>query len=60
MSTEEMQEILVEVVGVDEEALRLACAVGGENEQTMQRVLFYYTGWWSFEGFLGELEEEDE
>ena len=59
MDWEEMYDILREVCGVSEEALGIACAVGGCNEETMERVLFYLTGWGSFEGFLGELNEED-
>lgn len=57
---EEMYDILIEYLGVNEEALQLACAIGGCNEETMERVLFYYTGWRSFEGFLNELNEEEE
>lgn len=59
MEWNEMYEILAEYVGVSEEALGVACAIGGCNEETMERVLFYYTGWKSFEGYLGELNEED-
>lgn len=59
MEWEEMYEILHEVLDVSEEALGIACAVGGCNEETMKRVLFYLTGWNSFEGFLGELEEDE-
>ena len=44
MSWEEMYDILAEVVGVGDEALRVACAIGGCNEETMERVLFYFTG----------------
>jgi len=57
---EEMFDMLIEYLGVSEEALQLACAIGGCNEETMERVLFYYTGWRSFEGFLNELNEEEE
>jgi hypothetical protein len=59
MEWNEMYDVLAEVVGVSEEALGVACAIGGCNEETMERVLFYYTGWKSFEGYLGELNEED-
>ena len=55
-----MYEMLAEYVGVSEEALGVACAIGGCNEETMERVLFYYTGWKSFEGYLGELNEEED
>lgn len=59
-SWEEMYEMLAEYVGVSEEALGVACAIGGCNEETMERVLFYYTGWRSFEGYLNEMNEEEE
>ena len=56
-----MFDILEEYLCISEEALNLAIAVGGYNEETAQRILCSYTGWSSFEGFLGELcEEEDE
>ena len=61
MTFEEMYDILVDVVacnGLDADALDLAFAVGGCNEETAERILFYYTGWHSFEGYLSELEED--
>jgi len=58
MDWEEMYDILRDYVGVSEEALSIGFAVGGCNEETAERILFYKTGWRSFEGFLGELEEE--
>lgn len=57
---EEMYEILLDYCITTEEALGVACAVGGCNEETMERVLFYFTGWKSFEGWLGELDEDEE
>ena len=59
MNWEEMYDVLNEVVGVTENALDLAFAIGGCNEETAERILFYYTGWKTFEGFLGELEEDE-
>ena len=59
MDWQEMYDILNEVLGISEEALEIACAIGGCNEETMERVLFYKTGWRTFEGFLGDLNEED-
>lgn len=56
---EETCEILAEYVGVSDEALQLAYAVGGCNIETSQRILFYYTGWNSFDGFLNDLEEDE-
>ncbi len=58
MNWEEMYDILVDYVGVETDALDLAFAIGGCNEETAERILFYYTGWKTFEGFLGDLEED--
>lgn len=57
MTFDEMYDILRDMVGVEENALDLAFAVGGCNEETAERILFYYTGWRSFGGFLDELED---
>lgn len=54
MTYEEMYDVLRDCVGVSEDALDLAFAVGGCNEETAERILFYFTGWKSFEGFLEE------
>lgn len=58
MNFEKMYDCLCDVIGIDEEALDLAFAVGGCNQKTAERILFYYTGWGSFEDFLDEIEEE--
>lgn len=58
MTYEEMYDLLADTLGIDENALDLAFAIGGCNEETAERILFYYTGWNSFEGWLGELEED--
>ena len=59
MNWEEMYDILVDYVGVETDVLDLAFAIGGCNEETAERILFYYTGWKTFEGFLGDLEEDE-
>ena len=59
MNWEEMYDILNEYGVASEDELAIACAIGGCNEETMERVLFYKTGWHSFSGWLGELNEED-
>ena len=58
MEWQEMYDLLHEVLDVSEEALGIACAVGGCNEETMKRILFYKTGWHSFNGYLDEEEDE--
>lgn len=57
---EEMYDMLREYVGVPEEALDLAFGIGGCNEDTACAILNYYTGWKTFEGYLGEFDEEEE
>lgn len=59
MEWNEMYDVLTDYVGVDKKALDLAFAVGGCNEETAERILFYYTGWKSFEGYLGEINGEN-
>lgn len=58
MEFEEMYVLLNEVLEISEDSLDLAFAIGGCNTETAERILFYYTGWKSFEGWLNEMEEE--
>ena len=58
MTFNEMYDILRDYAGVSEEALGLACGLCGQNAHTLENVLFYFTGWHSFEGFMGEIEGE--
>lgn len=57
MTFDEMYDTLRDYCCTDEEALDLAFAIGGRNEETACAILYYYTGWHSFEGFLEELED---
>jgi hypothetical protein len=59
MEWEEMYDILHECFGVSTETLEIACAIGGCNEETMKRILFYLTGQRSFEDYFEDDEEED-
>lgn len=59
MTYEEMYDLLADTLGIDENTLDLAFAIGGCNEETAERILFYYTGFRTFEGWLEESEEED-
>ena len=59
MTYEEMYDYLADVLCVDENALELAFAIGGCNTETAERILFYYTGWRSFEGYMKELNGEE-
>lgn len=56
---EEMYDILRDIVGVSEEALELAFGIKGCSEETACAILNYYTGWKTFEGYLGDDLEED-
>ena len=53
---EDMYDILSNNVGVSTESLDLAFGIAGYNEETACAILYYYTGWKSFEGYLEELE----
>ena len=57
MEFDEMYDILRDYVGISEETLDLAFAVGGCNEETAERLLFYFTGWKTFGGYLDEIED---
>ena len=58
MDWQEMYDLLSDTLGIDTNALDLAFAIGGCNEETAERILFYYTGWSSFNGWLGEIAED--
>ena len=60
MDWEEMYDLLLEYGIATEGELEIACSIGGCNEETMERVLFCRVGWHSFEGWLGELNEDEE
>ena len=55
MDWEEMYDILRDVVGVSEEALELAFGIKGCSTDTAEAILYYATGWHSFEGYLDDL-----
>ncbi len=58
MDWQEMYDILLESGLATEGELEIACALGGCNEDTMERVLFYRTGWRSFSGWMGDNEDD--
>ena len=55
MTYEEMYDFLAEVVGASTDALDLAFSLNGCNEETAQDILFYYTGYTSFEGYTEDI-----
>ena len=60
MNFETAYDLLAEYVTENTEALDLAFAVGGCTVGTAEAILYYYTGWHSFEGYLAEINGEDE
>ena len=60
MDWQEMYDILKELIGVSEEALEIGFAVGGCNTETAERILFYKTGWRTFEGWFNSLHEDND
>lgn len=60
MTWEEMYDCLCANLDVTQEALDLAFAVGGCNQETAERILFYYTGVRTFKDYLGETDEEED
>ena len=55
----DLYDILCEMVDVKPEALDLAFGISGCSIDTAKDILFYYTGWHNFEGFLEEIFEEN-
>lgn len=60
MNFETAYDLLSEYVTEDTEALDLAFAIGGRTVETAEAILYYYTGWHNFEGYLAEINGEDE
>lgn len=58
MDWQEMYDLLSDALGIDTNALDLAFAIGGCNEETAKNILYYYTGWNTFEGWLEDLRED--
>ena len=60
MTFEEAYSILEDYVTDNTEALDLAFSIGGCTIETAEAILYYYTGWHNFDGFLDEIRGEDE
>lgn len=56
---DEMYEILRSYLLVPDDALELAIAIGGFNTETLERILFYYTGYRTFDGYMEEVDGEE-
>ena len=59
MSFNEMYDILADWVCVPTEVLDCCFGIDGCNTETAEKILYFYTGWNSFEGFLDDFEEEE-
>lgn len=53
-NSEDMEEILINYVGVHEEALILAIKLLGTRREVYEDILFVYTGYKDFEQFMEE------
>ena len=54
-----MYDLLHNVVGVSKEALDLAFGINGCSKETAEKILYYYTGWQGFTGWLNDLEGKE-
>ena len=59
MDWQEMYDLLYDVVGVSKEALDLAFGINGCSKETAEKILYYYTGWQGFTGWLNDLEGKE-
>ena len=56
---DEMYDILRDYLLLPDESLELAIAIGGFNTETLERILFYYTGYRTFDGYMEEVDGEE-
>ena len=56
MELKEYDDYLVNTLGVDEEVLNCVTGINGYNEETLNDILYYYTGYRDIEQYL---ENED-
>lgn len=56
---DEMYDILRDYLLLPDESLELATAIGGFNTETLERILFYYTGYRTFDGYMEEVDGEE-
>ena len=55
MTTTDMHDYLVDILGVSEETVRIVTAINGYSQETMEDILYAVTGYKSF----SQLEEEE-
>ena len=52
MSLEEYYDYLIEYLGVNEETIKCITDINGYNEETLDSILYYYTGYRDIEQYL--------
>lgn len=52
MSLEEYSNYLIEYLGVNEETIKCIIGINGYNEETLDSILYYYTGYRDLEQYL--------
>ena len=58
MSLEEYENYLIENLGVNEETIKCVIGINGYNEETLDSILYYFTGYRDLEQFL-EYEDKE-
>ena len=58
MSLEEYSNYLIEYLGVNEEVINCITSINGYNEETLDSILYYYTGYRDLEQYL-ECEDKE-
>ena len=56
---DKMYDILRDYLLLPDESLELAIAIGGFNTETLERILFYYTGYRTFDRYMEEVDGEE-
>ena len=52
MSLEEYYDYLIENLGVNEETIKCVTGINGYNEETLDSILYYFTGYRDLEQYL--------
>ena len=52
MSLEQYYDYLIEYLGVNEETIKCITSINGYNEETLDSVLYYFTGYRDLEQYL--------
>ena len=52
MSLEEYSNYLIEYLGVNEETIKCITGINGYNEETLDSILYYFTGYRDLEQYL--------